>query len=98
MVEFSSVSSVVFLGLNGIPDTSLQQLVILTESEMGVFDLRERKLVEQLKFDFSSLMSPSIANTVNGNVNYQNSIRDVSHSMRIYKGKIFLLVRCNFSL
>ncbi|XP_006461129.1 hypothetical protein AGABI2DRAFT_221648 [Agaricus bisporus var. bisporus H97] len=69
-----------------------QQLVILTESEMGVFDLRERKLVEQLKFDFSSLMSPSIANTVNGNINYQNSIRDVSHSMRIYKGKIFLLV------
>jgi hypothetical protein len=71
-------------------------LVILTESEMGVFDLREARLIEQLKFDFSSLMSPSIANTMNGNVNYQNSIRDISHSMRIYKGKIFLLVGFTF--
>lgn len=59
---------------------------------MGVFDLQASKLTEQVGFDPATLMSPTIGTTMNGNINYQDSIRDVSHSMRIYKGKIFLLV------
>ncbi|KAJ3575088.1 hypothetical protein NP233_g1320 [Leucocoprinus birnbaumii] len=70
-----------------------QQLVILTANQMGVYDLHASKMIEQVQFDVSTLMSPTIGHTVNGKVNYQDSVKDVAHSMRIYKGKIFLLGR-----
>jgi hypothetical protein len=51
-------------------------------------------MIEQIKFDASSLMSLTIGHTANERANYQDSAREVAHSMRIYKGKIFLLVSC----
>lgn len=70
-----------------------QQLVIFTANQMGVYDLKASKMIERVHFDASSLMSPTIGHTVNGQVNYQDSVKEVAHSMRIYKGKIFLLGR-----
>ena len=59
---------------------------------MGVYDLQTSKMIECVEFDSSMLMSPTIGHRVNGKVNYQDSGMEVAHSMRIYKGKIFLLV------
>ncbi|KAF9450435.1 hypothetical protein P691DRAFT_810376 [Macrolepiota fuliginosa MF-IS2] len=70
-----------------------QQLVILTPGQMSVYDLQASKLIERVQFDASTLMSPTIGSTVNGSVSYRDSVRDVAHSVRIYKGKIFLLGR-----
>lgn len=70
----------------------MQQLVILTPNQIGVYDLQASKLIEQVEFDASTLMTPTLGLTTNGNTTYQDSVRDISHSMRVYKGKIFLLV------
>lgn len=51
-----------------------------------------QKLVEHVYFDGLSLISPTLSSTVNGSVSYSESVSDVSHSLRVYKGKIFLLV------
>jgi len=59
---------------------------------MGVYDLQTSKMIERIEFDFSTLMSPTIGHTENGKVNHQDSGMEVAHSIRIYKGKIFLLV------
>jgi len=59
---------------------------------MGVYDLQTSKMIERIEFDSSTLMSPTTGNAANGKVNDQDSGMEVAHSMRIYKGKLFLLV------
>lgn len=59
---------------------------------MQVYDTHVNKPVERVHFDASSLVSPSLGLTVNGAVPYTDSVGEVVHSIRVYKGKIFLLV------
>lgn len=70
----------------------LQQLIILTTNQMGVYDLQTSQMIERVRFDSSTLMSPTISHTANGKINHQDSATEVAHSMHVYKGKIFLLV------
>ncbi|KAG6861088.1 hypothetical protein C0995_004025 [Termitomyces sp. Mi166 len=49
--------------------------------------------IESVSFDSLSLVSPSLASTINTTVSRVDSVGDVAHSIRVYKGKIFLLCR-----
>ncbi|KAJ7045563.1 Golgi CORVET complex core vacuolar protein 8-domain-containing protein [Mycena alexandri] len=69
------------------------QVVVLTATTLNVYDVRAAKLVEHVQFDGFSLVSPTLSATVNGAMNYADSVGDVGHSIRAYKGKIFLLGR-----
>ncbi|KAF7288694.1 Lateendosome to vacuole transport-family protein [Mycena chlorophos] len=69
------------------------QVVVLTATTLSVYDVRQSKLVEEVLFDGLSLVSPTLASTVDGSVTYSDSVGNVAHSLRIYKGKIFLLGR-----
>jgi hypothetical protein len=71
----------------------VQQVVVLTATTLNVYDSRVSKLVEHVQFDGLALISPTLSGTVNGAVAYADSVGDVAHSIRVYKGKIFLLVR-----
>lgn len=57
-----------------------------------MYDAHISKLVERINFDGLSLVSPTLGSTVNGSISYSDSVADVGHSLRVYKGKIFLLV------
>lgn len=70
----------------------MQQVVVLTPTTLEVFDVRTLKAVERVKFNAVSLISPSLGYTSNGAIPYTESVSDVAHSIRVYKGKIFLLV------
>jgi hypothetical protein len=70
-----------------------QQLAIFTASTLSVYDVHGMKMVEAVQFDSSCLVSPSLGSTGNGSISYSDSVRDVAHSIRAYKGKLFLLVR-----
>jgi vacuolar protein sorting-associated protein 8 len=80
------------LGGNVESDCQLQQVIIITSTTMQVYDVHASKVVERVHFDTSTLVSPSLGLTVNGTVPYSDSV-EVAHSVRVYKGKIFLLVR-----
>ncbi|KAJ7346672.1 lateendosome to vacuole transport-family protein [Mycena albidolilacea] len=69
------------------------QVVVLTATTLNVYDSRVSKLVEHVQFDGLALISPTLSGTVNGAVAYADSVGDVAHSIRVYKGKIFLLGR-----
>ncbi|KAG7098602.1 hypothetical protein E1B28_000526 [Marasmius oreades] len=71
---------------------NVNQVVVLTASTLQAYDLSLSKVIEHVKFDGLSLVSPSLKTTVSG-ASYSRSVGDVSHSMRTYKGKIFLLGR-----
>jgi vacuolar protein sorting-associated protein 8 len=71
---------------------SIQQILALTASALEVYDVETQVLVEHVDFDPSSLVSPSIAHTTNGAFSYTDATGNIAHSMRTYKGKIFLLV------
>ncbi|KII92434.1 hypothetical protein PLICRDRAFT_27564 [Plicaturopsis crispa FD-325 SS-3] len=69
------------------------QIVVLTTSHLNIYDVNHSKLVERVNFDPSTLVSPSLSSTINGAIPYADSVGDVAHSVRVYKGKIFLLGR-----
>ncbi|KAJ7770202.1 Golgi CORVET complex core vacuolar protein 8-domain-containing protein [Mycena maculata] len=69
------------------------QVVVLTATTLNVYDSRLSKLVERVEFDGLALVSPTLSSTVNGAIPYADSVGDVAHSIRVYKGKIFLLGR-----
>lgn len=54
--------------------------------------MQTRALVEHVHFDPTLLLSPSIGHTINGAFSYSDATSDIAHSVRTYKGKIFLLV------
>ncbi|KAJ7579148.1 Golgi CORVET complex core vacuolar protein 8-domain-containing protein [Mycena floridula] len=72
---------------------NVNQIVVLTASTLEVYDARLAKLVEKVPFDGLSLISPILGLTVHGFVSYADSVAEVSHSLRVYKGKIFILGR-----
>ncbi|OAX39993.1 hypothetical protein K503DRAFT_688475 [Rhizopogon vinicolor AM-OR11-026] len=72
---------------------NVNQLAIFTASTLSVYDVHGMKMVEAVQFDSSCLVSPSLGSTGNGSVSYSDSVRDVAHSIRAYKGKLFLLGR-----
>ncbi|KAH9839218.1 Golgi CORVET complex core vacuolar protein 8-domain-containing protein [Rhodofomes roseus] len=70
---------------------NVNQVVVLTVDALEVYDVRSRKLVEQASFDARSLVSPILGHTINSSVSYPDAVMEVSHSVRVYKGKIFTL-------
>jgi hypothetical protein len=56
-----------------------------------VYDVHISKVVERILFDSLSLVSPTLGLTVNGAVSYADSVGEIAHSLRVYKGKVFLL-------
>ena len=56
------------------------------------------KLVEHVLFDAWTLVSPILGHTTNGSISYSDAVTEVAHSVRVYKGKIFLLVRSSFNV
>ena len=73
--------------------TALQQILVLTPNSLQVYDVNTKKLVERSRFNAQSLMSPTLSQTVSGDVAYADSVLDVAHSIWVYKTKIFTLVR-----
>ena len=73
-------------------------MLVLTLTTLEVYDIHTAKLVEHVLFDAWSLVSPILAHTTTGTVEYMDAVTEVSHSVRTYKGKIFLLVRQPISL
>lgn len=71
----------------------LQQILVLTPNSLQVHDVNTKKLVERSWFNAQSLMSPRSSQTASGSVVYADSVLDVAHSIRVYKTKIFILVR-----
>lgn len=70
----------------------------MTASALEVYDVQTRALIEHVQFDPASLISPRmIAHTTNGAFSYTDVTGDIAHSVRTYKGKIFLLVSANQS-
>ncbi|EKM54684.1 uncharacterized protein PHACADRAFT_96976 [Phanerochaete carnosa HHB-10118-sp] len=67
------------------------QVIVLTSAALEVFDINTFKLVEHVPFDAWSLVSPILSHTTNGSVQYSDAVTEVAHSVRVYKGKIFLL-------
>ena len=65
---------------------------MLTATTLGVYDIKVSNLIERVPFDGLSLLSPTLSSTVNGSVSYLDSVSDVGHNLRVYKGKIFILV------
>ncbi|KAH8119151.1 lateendosome to vacuole transport-family protein [Phellopilus nigrolimitatus] len=67
------------------------QLILFTDSTLEVLDIRTLKIVEKVFYDSLNLISPTLGYTLSGVIAYQDSIRDIQHSVRTYKGKIFVL-------
>ena len=66
---------------------------MLTRVAFEIYDVRTFKLVERESYDAGSLVSPVLSHTTNGAMTYSDAVSEVAHSVRVYKGKIFLLVR-----
>ncbi|KAI0267108.1 Golgi CORVET complex core vacuolar protein 8-domain-containing protein [Gloeopeniophorella convolvens] len=69
------------------------QILAVTASGLEVYDVHTHALVEHVHFDPTSLISPTISHTINGAFSYSDAMGDIAHSVRTYKGKIFLLGR-----
>lgn len=64
----------------------------MTPTTLEVHDVLTLNRIEQIRFDASSLVSPTMGYTSNGSLSYSDSLGDIAHSVRAYKGKVFLLV------
>jgi vacuolar protein sorting-associated protein 8 len=49
-------------------------------------------MTEQAEFNVSSLINPRFTHDRNSNFQYAGNVGDVAHSVRVYKGRVFLLV------
>ncbi|KAG2146389.1 Golgi CORVET complex core vacuolar protein 8-domain-containing protein [Suillus bovinus] len=72
---------------------NVNQMAIFTANALSIYDVHGMKMVEAVRFDSSSLVLPSLSSTGNGSMSYSESVRDIAHSIRTYKGKLFLLGR-----
>lgn len=88
-VRLSLFRSIIFAATHG----HVKQIVVLTPTTLEVYDIHTFKLVEHVLFDAWSLVSPILGHTTNGSVSYSDAVTEVAHSLRVYKGKIFALVR-----
>ena len=73
-----------------------QQIIVLTHAGFEIYDIRTFKLVEREPFDAWSLVSPVLSHTTNGTITYSDAVSEVAHSVRVYKGKVFLLVSSSY--
>ena len=73
-----------------------QQIIVLTHAGFEIYDNRTFKLVESEPFDAWSLVSPVLSHTTNGTITYSDAVSEVAHSVRVYKGKVFLLVSSSY--
>lgn len=71
----------------------LQQVVVLLADALEVYDVHTRQIIERSDFNASSLVNPQLGHATSSAFQYPGSLLDVSHSMRVYKGKVFILVR-----
>ena len=62
---------------------------MVTRTYLGVYDLKATKLVEQIAYNGLSLASPTADKLLDADHD------PVAHSVRVYKGKVFLLVSFN---
>ncbi|KAF8161128.1 vacuolar protein sorting-associated protein [Crassisporium funariophilum] len=69
------------------------QIIIISRGNLGVYDLKLSKLVEQVPFDGLSLAAPTTSEDPTEGDNDH-----VAHSVRAYKGKLFLLKRDRISV
>ncbi|KZT28975.1 hypothetical protein NEOLEDRAFT_1057219 [Neolentinus lepideus HHB14362 ss-1] len=74
------------------------QIILVTAQSLEVYDVATSKLVEKASYDASLLVSPTLGYTVNGMMPYADSVSDIAHSVRVYKGKVFLLGRQDISV
>ncbi|KAG5342691.1 hypothetical protein C0989_010659 [Termitomyces sp. Mn162] len=72
---------------------NVHQIAVLTDHTLQVFDIQALNFIESVSFNGLSLVSPSLASTINGVVSYVDSVGNVAHSIRVHKGKIFLLCK-----
>ncbi|KAF9471456.1 lateendosome to vacuole transport-family protein [Pholiota conissans] len=63
------------------------QIVVITRNNLGVYDINTHRLVEEVSFNGLSLVS-STAWKIEEEHDEPNSL---SHSLRVYKGKLFIL-------
>ncbi|RPD57488.1 hypothetical protein L227DRAFT_631711 [Lentinus tigrinus ALCF2SS1-6] len=70
---------------------NVNQIILLTPGAFEIYDIRTFKLVESEPFEAWSLVSPVLSHTTNGTLTYSDAVSEVAHSVRVYKGKIFLL-------
>ncbi|KAI8993990.1 Golgi CORVET complex core vacuolar protein 8-domain-containing protein [Trametes punicea] len=70
---------------------NVNQIIVLTPAAFEIYDVRTFKLVEREAFDAWTLISPVLSHTTNGSLMYSDAVSEVAHSVRVYKGKIFLL-------
>ncbi|EJF57656.1 hypothetical protein DICSQDRAFT_68956 [Dichomitus squalens LYAD-421 SS1] len=70
---------------------NVNQIIVLTHAGFEIYDVRTCKLVEREPYDAWSLVSPVLSHTTNGAITYSDAVSEVAHSVRVYKGKIFLL-------
>ncbi|KAI0633251.1 Golgi CORVET complex core vacuolar protein 8-domain-containing protein [Trametes polyzona] len=70
---------------------NVNQIIVLTPTAFEIYDIRTFKLVEREHFDAWTLVSPVLSHTTNGSLTYSDAVSEVAHSVRVYKGKIFLL-------
>ncbi|KAI0745156.1 Golgi CORVET complex core vacuolar protein 8-domain-containing protein [Earliella scabrosa] len=70
---------------------NVNQIIVLTKGGFEIYDVRTFKLVESEPFDAWTLVSPVLSHTTNGTITYSDAVSEVAHSVRVYKGKIFLL-------
>ncbi|KAL5523736.1 hypothetical protein ACEPAG_7909 [Sanghuangporus baumii] len=70
---------------------NLNQIMLLTDASLDIFEIRESKIVESIPYDALSLVSPTLTYSPSGSIAYHDSVRDIQHSVRTYKGKVFFL-------
>ncbi|KAH9858426.1 Golgi CORVET complex core vacuolar protein 8-domain-containing protein [Lenzites betulinus] len=70
---------------------NVNQIIVLTPAAFEIYDVRTFKLVESERFDAWTLVSPVLSHTTNGSLTYSDAVSEVAHSVRMYKGKVFLL-------
>ncbi|OCH93775.1 hypothetical protein OBBRIDRAFT_724115 [Obba rivulosa] len=70
---------------------NVNQVIVLIGHHLEVYDVRTFKLIERVGYDSWTLVSPTLSHTTNGSVSYTDAVTEVAHSLRVYKGKIFIL-------
>jgi hypothetical protein len=57
-----------------------------------VYDVATRQMIERADFDAGSLVNPRMTHEQNASFQYAGNVGNVAHSLRVYKGRLFLLV------
>ena len=76
-------------------DYALHLYESFRDSELGVHDTARRGAYADVicQYDEFDIKNWALSHTTNGTVEYMDAVTEVAHSVRTYKGKIFLLVR-----